>query len=157
MKNIFATGILKTMEWIYELKQIKVLARKWWKAAEGYRIFAFHGGMGAGKTTLIHALCGEKGVTEPVTSPTFSLVNEYRYRQNEEEKTIFHIDLYRVKDEEEAIRAGIEDCLLSGAVCFVEWPGKAPHIFPEETVHVFIEQIDDKTRRIKIQFPDVIL
>ncbi|HKC34691.1 MAG TPA: tRNA (adenosine(37)-N6)-threonylcarbamoyltransferase complex ATPase subunit type 1 TsaE, partial [Chitinophagaceae bacterium] len=64
---------------------------------------------------------------------------------------IFHIDLYRLKDEQEAIRAGVEDCLYSDHICFVEWPEKAPGILPRDAVHVFIEVEDSETRHLTIQ------
>ena len=107
----------------------------------------FHGNMGAGKTTFIHALCELKGVTDVVGSPTFSIINEYSFADG----MIYHIDLYRLKDEEEAMRAGVEDCLYSDHICFVEWPEKAPGIFPADTVHVSIEMIDSETRHLTVQ------
>jgi tRNA threonylcarbamoyladenosine biosynthesis protein TsaE len=100
--------------------------------------------MGAGKTTFIHQLCEIRGVTDTVGSPTFSIINEYRYPGG----SIFHIDLYRLKDEEEAIRAGVEDVLYSGEICLVEWPDRAPDIFPPDTVHVRLEVLDPDTRKI---------
>ena len=66
-------------------------------------------------------------------------------------KKIFHLDLYRLKDEEEAIRAGIEDCLYSGDTCLSEWPDKAPGIFPTDTLHIYIQVMDEKERRIVIK------
>lgn len=100
--------------------------------------------MGAGKTTFIHGLCEAKGVTDTVGSPTFSIINEYRYPGGR----IFHIDLYRLKDEEEAIRAGVEDVLYSGDICLVEWPERAPEIFPPDTVQIRLEVLDPDTRKI---------
>ena len=100
--------------------------------------------MGAGKTTFIHHLCLARGVTDTVGSPTFSIINEYRYAGG----SIFHIDLYRLKDEEEAIRAGVEDVLYSGEICLVEWPDRAPDIFPPDTVHVRLEVQGPDTRKI---------
>lgn len=117
--------------------------------ASGKTVFAFHGSMGAGKTTLIHALCAEKGVQDVVGSPTFSIINEYAYTCEGTPKAIFHMDLYRLKDEEEARQAGVEDVLYSGHICLVEWPEKAPAIFPDDTVHVFIETIGDKIRKLE--------
>jgi tRNA threonylcarbamoyladenosine biosynthesis protein TsaE len=102
--------------------------------------------MGAGKTTLIHALCDEKGVTSTVGSPTFSIINEYSYPGGR----LFHIDLYRLKDEEEAVRAGVEDCLYSGDICLVEWPGRAEGILPENTLKVEIDVINQDTRIIRL-------
>ena len=119
------------------------------------KIICFYGQMGAGKTTFIRALCDAMRVKDMVGSPTFSLVNEYEYvpitiGSEGTKKTIFHLDLYRIKTEEEAVRAGMEDVLYSGNICLVEWPEKAPGILPENTVHVFLELADDKTRRLKI-------
>jgi len=131
----------------YELSGIKDTAARFWKAIDDKKIIAFHGNMGAGKTTFIHALCEVKGVKDVVGSPTFSIINEYCFPSGK----IFHIDLYRLKDEEEAIRAGVEDCLYSDHICFVEWPEKAPDLFPNDTVHVFIEVADSETRHLTIQ------
>jgi len=141
------------MELTFTINELKETARQVWSKATGYKVFALHGPMGAGKTTVVHALCELKGVKEHVTSPTFSLINEYRYDNADELHKIFHIDLYRIQDEEEAMRAGIEDCLYSGAICFVEWPEKAPDIFPVDTVHLHIEIIDKETRSLKLLFP----
>ena len=110
------------------------------------KLFAFHGEMGAGKTTFIHALCLAMGVTDVVTSPTFSIINQYKTTTGQ---TIYHMDLYRIKDENEAINAGIEDCLYSGNICLVEWPDKIPGIFPDETLRITITSVDDNTRKLK--------
>lgn len=137
------------MEIEVRLADISDAANSFWKNFAG-TIFAFHGEMGAGKTTFITALCTVKGVTMHISSPTFSLINEYTYIENGEQKSFFHIDLYRLKDEEEAINAGIEDCLYSGNICFVEWSEKIPSILPENTTHVYIQPINDNTRLLKI-------
>jgi tRNA threonylcarbamoyladenosine biosynthesis protein TsaE len=133
------------MEISFDLQSIRSSAVKFWQQWSAFRVFAFHGEMGAGKTTFIRALCAIKGVVDTVGSPTFSIINEYRYPPGEK---IFHIDLYRLKDEEEALRAGVEDTLYSGSICLVEWPDRAPGIFPPETVHVRIEVLDPFTRKI---------
>jgi tRNA threonylcarbamoyladenosine biosynthesis protein TsaE len=138
------------MEWLFLLDGINAVAKEFWKATEGKAVFAFHGQMGAGKTTFIHALCDVKGVKDVVGSPTFSIINEYEYLCEGTKRVLFHIDLYRLKDEEEAQRVGVEDVLYSGNICLVEWPEKAPGIFPEDTVKVFIEMVDDRTRRLRI-------
>jgi tRNA threonylcarbamoyladenosine biosynthesis protein TsaE len=145
------------MEWVFRLEHIKQVAIEWWKSVNDYKVFAFHGQMGSGKTTFIHALCEVKGVTDPITSPTFSLINEYRFLLNGNEQKIFHVDLYRIRSEEEAVRAGIEDCLYSGNICFVEWPQNAPGIFPSGTIKIYLEVVDTETRRLKILFPGEIL
>lgn len=138
------------MEWQFSLDKINDVAKAFWQAVDGNTVFAFHGPMGAGKTTFIHALCDAKGVTDVVGSPTFSIINEYQYLCEGTKKPLFHMDLYRIKDEEEALRTGVEDALFSGYTCLVEWPEKAPGVFPEDTIHVVIELVDTQTRRIKI-------
>lgn len=138
------------MEWIYSVETIKSIAASFLGAAGEARVFAFHGPMGAGKTTFIHALCEVLEVKDVVGSPTFSIINEYRYTRNGRSVPLYHMDLYRLNDEEEAQRAGVEDALYSGHVCLVEWPEKAPGIFPEQTMHVYIELIDTHTRRLRI-------
>ena len=114
------------------------------------KVVAFHGEMGAGKTTFIHALCDVKGIKDVVGSPTFSIINEYAYTEEGITKKMFHLDLYRLKDEEEAIQAGVEDCLYSNHINLVEWPEKAPGIFPPDTLHVYIELIDSANRKLGI-------
>jgi tRNA threonylcarbamoyladenosine biosynthesis protein TsaE len=141
------------MNLIYNIDQIADVARQFWKEAGSFKVFAIHGPMGAGKTTFVHALCEVKGVRDHVTSPTFSLINEYRYPSGDENGKIFHIDLYRLDDEEEAEKAGIEDCLYSDAICLVEWPEKAPGIFPENTAQVWLQPVDATQRQLKLLFP----
>ena len=138
------------MEIIYTLQQLPQTAGAFWKIAENANVIALHGKMGAGKTTFIHALCDARGVKDVVSSPTFALINEYVFSENDIEKKIFHIDLYRLRGEQEAVQAGIEDCLYSDHLCLVEWPEKIPTLLPNETMHVFIEPIDNETRRLRI-------
>ncbi len=139
------------MELKFSLDTIKEIATQFWKIAGDRKVFAFHGEMGSGKTTFIHALCDAKGVKDAVTSPTFSIINEYTFKEDEREKKIFHLDLYRLKDEEEAIRAGIEDCFYSNNICLAEWPDKAPGIFPADALHIYIQVVDEKERQIVIK------
>lgn len=134
------------MELRFTLEGIQDAARQFWQATAGAKVFAFHGAMGAGKTTFIHALCDVKGVSSTVGSPTFSIINEYAWPGG----TMFHIDLYRLKDAEEAMQAGVEDCLYSGNICLVEWPERAASIFPDHTVSVFINAPDHQTRLLRI-------
>ena len=136
------------MELVFSLDQITEAAAKFWEWAGDASVFAFHGEMGAGKTTFIHALCDAKGVRDVVGSPTFSIINEYAYNNGRDR--IFHIDLYRLSGEAEAIQAGVEDCLYSGNLCLVEWPERAPGIFPETTRHVEIQFVDTETRRLRL-------
>ena len=139
------------MDLIFTLENIKDAALQLRQLAHNKKVFAFHGEMGAGKTTFIHALCDLKGVNEIVGSPTFSIINEYAYDCEGTRRLIFHIDLYRLKDEAEAINAGIEDCLYSGNICFVEWPDKAPGLFDADTLHIYLSSDDAETRRITIE------
>ena len=108
------------------------------------KIVAFNGEMGAGKTTFIQAVCRALGVQDNMGSPTFSIINEYLFDKG----SIYHIDLYRCRSEEEVIRAGVEECLYSGERCFVEWPSVAEGIFPEDTLMLNIEILDQRTRRL---------
>jgi tRNA threonylcarbamoyladenosine biosynthesis protein TsaE len=109
-------------------------------------VFAFNGQMGAGKTTFIKALCEALGVTETVTSPTFSIVNEYR--SDETGELIYHFDFYRIKKLEEAYDMGCEDYFYSGAVCLIEWPELVEDLLPGNTVWVDIRVNDDESRTI---------
>ena len=133
---------------LFSLQNISEAAQWFWSVTGNHSVVAFHGQMGAGKTTFIKALCTIKGITDVVTSPSFSLINEYRLPDG---GSIFHIDLYRIRDEEEARQAGIEDVLYSSSVGLVEWPEKAPGIFPPETLEVYLDVMPDGSRRIKLE------
>ena len=133
--------------WKFTMESLPATAADFWQQLGNRKVFAFHGQMGAGKTTLIHALCDYMKVTSTVGSPTFSIINEYSYNGG----TVYHVDLYRLRDEEEAIRAGVEDCLYSGNTCLVEWPERAAAIFPAGTVHVYMEAADDQTRLMRVE------
>src|SRR4051812_7464664 len=127
------------MELQVSLDHLPDFATAFWNEAGAATVFLFHGAMGAGKTTLIAALCRAKGVQDTVSSPTFSIINEYVYSEHGVLKKLYHMDLYRLKSEEEVIQAGVEDAVYSGALCFVEWPEKALHLFDETAVQVLIE------------------
>ncbi len=135
------------MEVNFTLEQIPDAALKLLSVSGDHKVFALHGEMGAGKTTFIHALCEAMQVEDVITSPTFSIINQYKTTSGQ---TVYHMDLYRIKDENEAINAGVEDCLYSGNICLVEWPEKAPGIFPDDTLHVSIISVDDNTRKLQI-------
>ncbi|HEX3768181.1 MAG TPA: tRNA (adenosine(37)-N6)-threonylcarbamoyltransferase complex ATPase subunit type 1 TsaE, partial [Puia sp.] len=132
------------MQQTFTLPEIDNLARGFWESFPDKKIYAFKGNMGAGKTSFIRALCQLKNVNETVGSPTFSIINEYSFNGG----IIYHMDLYRLKNEEEAIRAGVEDCLYSGEICLVEWPDRAPGIFPDDSFGILLETIDEYTRKI---------
>lgn len=99
------------------------------------RIFAFHGQMGAGKTTFIKSICAYLKVTDTVSSPTFAIVNEYL---TAESGNVYHFDLYRIKSWTEMLEIGYDDYFDSGNYCLLEWPEKIVNLLPEETVHVDI-------------------
>ncbi len=111
-------------------------------------VWLFDGEMGAGKTTLIKAICNVFGVEDNVTSPTFSLVNEY---QNKEKSVFYHFDFYRIKSEEEASDIGVEEYFYSGNYCFIEWPSMIPSLLPEEYVKIDIEIISENERKISLE------
>jgi tRNA threonylcarbamoyladenosine biosynthesis protein TsaE len=133
------------MEWTLTPANMQDIARSFWEAYPAKKIFAFHASMGAGKTTLIRALCSALRVQTPVSSPSFSIINEYLYSQGK----IYHIDLYRLLDQEEMLRAGVEECFYSGEICLIEWAEKAAEILPEQTVHVYLDIVDTTTRKIR--------
>ena len=134
------------MEVIFSLNDIGIAAKKIAAATSENKVVALQGEMGAGKTTLVHSICEALGVTGNISSPTFSIINQYK---TDKDESIYHIDLYRLKDEEEAIQAGVEDCLLSGDICFVEWPDRAAGIFPEDTLQLKISVEKDNNRKIE--------
>lgn len=110
-------------------------------------VYTFTGEMGAGKTTFINALCRALGVEDdPTGSPTFAIVNEYRSDTTAE--LIYHFDLYRIENLEQAFDIGIEDYLDSGALCLIEWPDRIDDILPDDTVRVNIEVLPDGSRRL---------
>ncbi|MFN8246872.1 MAG: tRNA (adenosine(37)-N6)-threonylcarbamoyltransferase complex ATPase subunit type 1 TsaE [Ferruginibacter sp.] len=131
----------------FSLDDISTAARHVLGLTGRSNVFAFHGDMGAGKTTLIEAVGRELGVMDTMGSPTFSIINEYRTRDG---RTVYHMDLYRLKDEQEARSAGVEDCLYSGDLCLVEWPEKAPALLPADTIHCYIGLTANNERKLEI-------
>jgi len=110
------------------------------------KIFLFHGDMGAGKTTLIKELCKALGVTDNVTSPTFSIVNEYTIPTGK----IYHFDFYRLKKQTEALDMGCEEYFYSGDYCFIEWPTMIPDLLPDEHLDITIKVTSGTEREIYI-------
>ncbi len=133
------------MDLNFSLTDINTAAVQLLNVAGNYKVLAFYGEMGAGKTTFIHALCEAIGVKSTISSPTFSIINQYATEDN---KTVYHMDLYRLKNEQEALNAGVEDCLFSGNTCLVEWPEKAPGIFPDDTLYITIAAVGANTRKV---------
>ena len=122
-------------------KALTAVATKLLDRAAEARVLAFYGEIGAGKTALIQALCRQLGVKEEVSSPTFSIVNEYEYITPADglAHPAFHMDLYRLKQLDEALQIGIEEYLYSGAYCFIEWPELIEGLLPEDTVRIKME------------------
>ena len=114
-----------------------------------HTVFAFYGKMGAGKTTFIKAICKALGVSEPVTSPTFAIVNEYRSDTTAE--LIYHFDFYRIKRLAEVYDLGYEDYFYSGAVCLLEWPELVEELLPDDTVRVYITEQEDGSRVVVVK------
>jgi tRNA threonylcarbamoyladenosine biosynthesis protein TsaE len=111
------------------------------------KIFLFYGEMGAGKTTFIKSICQALGVADTVSSPTFSIVNEY----DSPHGPVFHFDFYRLKTETEAMDLGYEEYLYSGNYCFIEWPEKIPNLLPENALKVVLTITGDQARLIQIE------
>ena len=130
---------------INSLDHIHEAARTFIDQIGTHRIFAFHAKMGTGKTTFIKAVCEELGVEDVITSPTFSIVNEYTTRHLTF-PTIFHFDFYRIKRLEEVYDMGFEEYFYSGSLCFIEWPELIEEILPEDAVHVSITEQEDGSR-----------
>ncbi len=139
----------------YTLDSIEAAAARFWQETLGYRVFAFSGEMGAGKTTFIHKLCDHLGVTDAVSSPTFALINEYHFTDgNGVDQLIWHMDWYRLRDSEEAFNAGMEDGIeqarAGNAFCFIEWPEKAAEILQPPYLRINIETTGDGEREMII-------
>lgn len=111
------------------------------------KVYCFNGEMGAGKTTFIKAICEELGVTETVNSPTFSIINEYR---DKNDAIIYHFDCYRIEKAQDALNLGAEEYLYSGNYCFLEWAEKIEPILPKDRVDVLIEEVEDSIRMVTI-------
>lgn len=134
---------------INSLADLPRAAREFVELMDDSTVFAFYGDMGAGKTTFINALCRELGVSEDIaTSPSFSLVNEYRSDTTAE--LIYHFDLYRLDNLDEALDMGIEDYFDSGALCLLEWPERVEELLPDDTVRVKLFVNDDDSRTIQL-------
>lgn len=114
----------------------------------GNRNLLFYGQMGVGKTTLIKEICQQLGVLDPISSPTFSLVNEYQTSKN---KKVFHFDFYRIEAEEEAFDLGIEEYFDTGAWCLVEWPENIENLLPIGAVQIHLTILEGEQRNIQLK------
>ena len=128
------------------VEQLNSIAKQILDYTSTHKKFAFYGEMGVGKTTLIKALSLQLGVTDVVSSPTFSIVNEY---QADESTKIYHFDFYRIEDEREAYDMGYEEYFFSNAYCFIEWPEKIPNLIEEDMVQIKMS-VEGNKRRIEV-------
>lgn len=125
----------------YTLNELTEVIRQLLPLLQQYKVLALHGELGAGKTTFTTTFCKLLNVRETPDSPTFSLINQYTFKTDDgAEHTIYHTDWYRLKDEEEARMAGVEDMLAEDyAWCIVEWSENAVELLPENTLHLFFQ------------------
>ena len=130
------------------LDKIHEAARYFLNAVGDANIFAIDGDMGVGKTTFIKAVCEELGVKDVITSPPFSLVNEYTDGKGE---PVYHFDFYRIKKLEEVYDMGYEDYFYSGALCFIEWPELVEELLPGNTIKVTIEEVENGEREVTLE------
>lgn len=132
---------------IASVDELPTTAQSLLSFAGNQKIFLFYGNMGAGKTTFIKELCAQLGVTEPVTSPTFSIVNEYVGTAAQ----VYHFDFYRLKNQEEALDMGYEEYFYSGNYCLIEWPEKIPDLLPIHYIKVSIQADENQLRRFTFE------
>jgi tRNA threonylcarbamoyladenosine biosynthesis protein TsaE len=132
---------------IKDKKQLPVAAKRILEYTSGQKILAFYGSMGAGKTTIIKAVCKALGAEDIISSPTFTLVNEYKTNKG---TILYHIDFYRIRKIEEVFDFGIEEYFVSGSYCFLEWPELIEEILPPETVRIRITVGSNEQRTLEI-------
>ena len=130
---------------IQGIEDIDRAAEKFLRKIGDRKLVAFFAPMGAGKTTFTTAICRALGVTDPVGSPTFAIVNEYMRADGE---PMYHFDFYRINKLSEAIDIGLEDYLYSGCLCIMEWPENIEELLPEDTLRVDILVNPDGSRTL---------
>jgi tRNA threonylcarbamoyladenosine biosynthesis protein TsaE len=130
-----------------ELSELASVAGEIIDFADVLKVWIFEGEMGAGKTTLIKEICRLLKVKNNVTSPTFSIVNEYLTEKGE---TVYHFDFYRIKSESEAMDIGVEEYLYSGRLCFIEWPSLIPNLLPPQYLKINIQSAPMENRIIQL-------
>ncbi|AXT49860.1 tRNA (adenosine(37)-N6)-threonylcarbamoyltransferase complex ATPase subunit type 1 TsaE [Aquimarina sp. BL5] len=133
------------MKITYTLDELSQTAQHIIKNAKSKKLL-FNAAMGVGKTTLIKEICKQLGVSDTISSPTYSLVNEYKGDQH----TIYHFDFYRIQDEEEAYDIGFEEYLDTDAWIFIEWPDRISNLLPEDCTKIKIELLDDGKRVLSL-------
>ena len=131
----------------YSLLNLNQIAKDIIKNSK-HKVLLFYGDMGVGKTTLIKEICKELGTDDITSSPTFSIVNEYITSNG---NTIYHFDLYRLNNEEEAYNIGVEDYFHTDAWCFIEWPSVIKNLLPLITNNIYLTKLDDDQRNIQLK------
>lgn len=134
------------MEILFSIDEINNVVKKTLLETKN-KVILFHGNMGVGKTTLIKELTRELGVTDATSSPTFSLVNEYKSSNGE---IIYHFDLYRLKSESEALDIGFDEYVYSGNRCLIEWPEKISNLLPDHYTEIYIQLEQDGKRKLEL-------
>jgi len=130
---------------VNSLADLPVVAQQLSAFANGQKVFIFEGDMGAGKTTFIKKFCKHLGVVDVVSSPTYSIVNEYECPNG----SVFHFDFYRIKDIHEAYDLGYEEYFYGGGICLIEWPERVEELLPESFIKVEISVLDENRRLFK--------
>jgi tRNA threonylcarbamoyladenosine biosynthesis protein TsaE len=132
------------------LSDLRAIAQRIVEELAEFKVWLFYGEMGSGKTTLIKEICREAGVADVMSSPTFSIVNEYETADGQ----AFHFDFYRIKNEAEAYDIGTDEYFYSGSPCFVEWPEKIPSLVPPKHASIDLQVENNTKRTIVISFHD---
>jgi tRNA threonylcarbamoyladenosine biosynthesis protein TsaE len=132
---------------IKDKRHLQSSAREILRQTGENKLLAFYGAMGSGKTTIIKAICEVLGAADIATSPTFTLVNEYKTVSGE---SLFHFDFYRIRKTEEVFDFGIEEYFFSGSYCLMEWPEMIEDILPQGTIKIRITVTDDDQRILQI-------
>jgi tRNA threonylcarbamoyladenosine biosynthesis protein TsaE len=130
----------------YTLEELPEIAKEVIKSAKN-KVLLFYGEMGVGKTTLIKEIVKQLGSLDNVSSPTFSLVNEYHTINDEK---VYHFDFYRINNENEALDIGIEEYFYSDCWCLIEWPEKVKNLVPLKSVTITITANNDQSRTIEL-------
>lgn len=136
------------MNTTYSLEELPNIAKKL-IASVNNKTLLFYGEMGVGKTTLIKEICKQLHVLDNISSPTFSLVNEYETKSKEK---VFHFDFYRITDENEALDMGIEDYLYNNAWCLIEWPQNVENLLPLDAVEIHLSTLENGQRNIQLKY-----
>lgn len=131
----------------YSLQNLSDIASEIIASAKN-KTLLFYGQMGVGKTTLIKEICKKLEVTDTISSPTFSLVNEYQTLKNEK---VFHFDFYRITNEEEALDMGIEEYFDQNDWCLIEWPENIENLLPIDAVQIYLKSLNNEQRNIQLK------